>query len=486
MLDNLDARSIAQGRIELACLPAALDHYAAQLDDLFAYLGKPLQPDELQQVRGLLQRNLLEGFRAGSGAKLVVQYEITVAPTLKKNLALNISHAAPTMSQEFQGWAVNKPGPLFGQQADARVIDVADQLAGEPRTALDLGAGTGRNALDLARRGWQVDAVEQTPSFVQQIQSAAAIEQLPVKVIEMDLFDLLAAPPRPSYRLVVLSEVVSHFRNTDQLGKLFERVTPLVPRGGRLVFNAFLAEAGWKPSSLVREMAEAAWASLFTRDELQTALGNHPWKLLTDDAVYDYERQHLPAETWPPRVGSRSGPTVVVLPHDRGLPLRDALARLRTTVTRGLGAFAQAVHFSKWNNSSAVHQPTATVLECVLLTSFAATRVFTNPQRQRGSAKGTQTLLPAGAAGWWGMARYLAGKMNGPFFGQRALLVGTHFAITSRASHVAGHAQQLRSLSREEFVMGAHKASANKRRREKRRRKVEITRQRAAERQAAK
>ena len=41
-----------------------------------------------------------------------------------------------------------------------------DLLAGlEGRTALDAGAGTGRFALKLARRGWQVTAIEPNPAM---------------------------------------------------------------------------------------------------------------------------------------------------------------------------------------------------------------------------------------------------------------------------------------------------------------------------------
>lgn len=301
MLGNLDARTIEQGRIEWACLPAALAHYTRRLGELFASLGKPLAAAELDQVRELLRRNLEEGFRAGSGAKLTVQYEITVAPTLQKNLALNISHVVPTMAQEFAGWSANKQGPLFGGHADARVIDVAAEFdATATRRTLDLGAGTGRNALALARSGWKVDAVELTPEFVSQIRTAAAQENLPVQVFESDLFDALAKSEAERYDLAILCEVVSHFRTTDQLRALLQQTAAVVRPGGRLLFNAFLTEEGYAPSSLEREMSQAAWASLFARDELRQALGDLPWQPLADDAVFDYERRRLPPAAWPP------------------------------------------------------------------------------------------------------------------------------------------------------------------------------------------
>jgi precorrin-6B methylase 2 len=56
--------------------------------------------------------------------------------------------------------------PLFGTEPDARVWSLA-KAATDPADfpILDVGAGSGRNALPLARRGHPVDAVERFPTF---------------------------------------------------------------------------------------------------------------------------------------------------------------------------------------------------------------------------------------------------------------------------------------------------------------------------------
>ena len=86
---------------------------------------------------------------------------------------------------------------------------------------LDIGAGTGRNALALARRGHPVDVVEMTPKFADMIRLDAGRELLNVRVIQRDVFSRMDDLHR-DYQLILLSEVVSDFRTTAQLRALFE------------------------------------------------------------------------------------------------------------------------------------------------------------------------------------------------------------------------------------------------------------------------
>jgi SAM-dependent methyltransferase len=164
---------------------------------------------------------------------------------------------------------------------------------------LDIGAGTGRNALALARRGHPVDVVEMTPKFADMIRSDAARELLDVRVIQRDVFATLD-DLRRDYQLIVLSEVVSDFRTTQQLRGVFELAAQCLAPGGRLVFNAFLADEGYIPDNAVRELGQQTYTSIFTRDEMSSAAAQLPLELVADDSVYEYERAHLPDGAWPP------------------------------------------------------------------------------------------------------------------------------------------------------------------------------------------
>lgn len=55
--------------------------------------------------------------------------------------------------------------------------------------AIDVACGTGRNAIYLARRGWQVDAVDISAVALDRLIETATAESLPVACIQADLDD---------------------------------------------------------------------------------------------------------------------------------------------------------------------------------------------------------------------------------------------------------------------------------------------------------
>ena len=79
-----------------------------------------------------------------------------------------------------------------------------------------------------------------TPKFADMIRLDAGRELLNVRVIQRDVFSTMD-DLRRDYQLILLSEVVSDFRTTQQLRGLFELAAQCLAPGGRLVFNAFLA-----------------------------------------------------------------------------------------------------------------------------------------------------------------------------------------------------------------------------------------------------
>lgn len=67
-------------------------------------------------------------------------------------------------------------------------------------------------------------------------------------------------------------------------------------------------------------MAEVAWSSFFTRDELSRAMAGLPLEIIADDSAAQFERQHLPAKAWPPTPWFEpwaSGRSAFPLPHGR-------------------------------------------------------------------------------------------------------------------------------------------------------------------------
>ncbi|GAA2750707.1 class I SAM-dependent methyltransferase [Amnibacterium kyonggiense] len=71
---------------------------------------------------------------------------------------------------------------------------IAERVAGlAPGVAVDIGAGEGRNALALARRGWRVIATDFSPAAVEGMRAAGA--GLPLEAVEADATTWTAPEP---------------------------------------------------------------------------------------------------------------------------------------------------------------------------------------------------------------------------------------------------------------------------------------------------
>lgn len=293
---RLVRRSAVKGKIQLPAVPSMIDDYVAMCGNIFAEIGRAFTADELAHLKQVLQIQLTEAFAKSPRSTIVVSYSAGIAALL--NYEINIEWW--TLEQAYENWISTRKPPLFGTEPDARVWALATE-ASDPGAypILDIGAGTGRNALALARRGHPVDAVELAPKFAESIRTDAADQSLQVRVIEGDVFSS-TRELRQDYQLILLSEVVSDFRSAQELRGVFLLASVCLAPGGQLVFNAFLAKPGYSPDDAARELGQQCYTSIFTESEISTAAAGLPLSLVSDDAVYEYEKAHLPQEAWPP------------------------------------------------------------------------------------------------------------------------------------------------------------------------------------------
>lgn len=296
MVRRLHRRSTVTGEIRIPAVPGLIDEYVAMCDKIFSAVGCRFTPEQLAQLQSVLSRQLADAYGASQRSEIRISFDAPVGTVLNY-------HVAPewkTIGDVYAQWAATRQPPLFGTEPDARVWALAGE-ATDPAAfpVLDIGAGTGRNALALARRGHPVDVVELTAKFAEMIGASAAQESLTVRIFQRDVFtgttDL-----RDDYQLILLSEVVPEFRTTVELRKTFELAAGHLAPGGRLVFNTFLARDGFTPDSAMRELAEQVYSNMFTWDEMNRAVEGLPLRLVADDSVFEYERQHLPSGAWPP------------------------------------------------------------------------------------------------------------------------------------------------------------------------------------------
>ena len=296
MTRRLLRRAVTSGRIRLPAVPALLDDYQALCERSFAALGVTFNAEQQARLKSVLAGQLAAAYAASPRAEIVIAYESPVG----LNVNYTVTPSAASLGETYDHWVATREPPYFGTTADARVTALA---AESPSPAacpvLDLGAGTGRNALALARRGHPVDAVELSGKFAAILREEAGRESLAVRVIEGDVFASLD-DLRHDYGLVVLSEVVSDFRTTAELRRMFELAATCLAPGGRLVFNVFLPQVGYTPDAAARELGLQVYTSIFTYPEVAAAVAGLPLSLVADDPVHDYEQQNLPAGAWPP------------------------------------------------------------------------------------------------------------------------------------------------------------------------------------------
>jgi SAM-dependent methyltransferase len=296
MTRRLHRRSVVAGQVTVPAVPGMIDEYVTMCEALFAAVGRPFTAEQLEQVRAVLEGQLAQAYAQSPRSSIVISLDAPVGTIL------NYHVKAEWWSVEgaYENWISTRKPPLFGTEPDARVWSLANDTA-DPTTypVLDIGGGTGRNTLALARRGHPVDVVEMTPKFAEIIRADADRESLTVCVIQRDIFstddDL-----RRDYRLIVLSEVVSDFRTTQQLRAVFELAAQCLAPSGRLVFNAFLAKPGYGPDHAARELGQQCYTTIFTHHELSAAVSALPLQLVSDESVYEYEKSHLPEGAWPP------------------------------------------------------------------------------------------------------------------------------------------------------------------------------------------
>lgn len=296
MARRLYRRTVAEGQITLPAVPAMIDEYVTMCQNIFASLGVVYTEEESAQLKSVLKGELATAFKASSRSNIVIAFNAPFGVMLN----YRIKPQWATIGNDYDNWVGTRQGPLFGVEPDARVSALASE-APDPKAhrVLDIGAGTGRNALALARRGHPVDAVEMAAKFAEIIRSEAERDSLDVRVIQSDVFTALENVDC-EYQLIVASELVPDFRTSRELRGLLELAAEYLAPSGHIVFNAFLTRPGYLPDDAARELGQQCNTTFFTREELAGAVDQLPLQLVSDDSAYEYEKIHLPDGAWPP------------------------------------------------------------------------------------------------------------------------------------------------------------------------------------------
>ncbi len=322
-------RGQLEGHLFLPCAPALHEHAVALLRKLQTSLEGAADERRLGEWRERIALASEHEFAQAAEARLHVLYTNDAAGTLD----IVVHPQSESIHSHYQGWLEEREGPLFGAHADAGVLDFArERIAPDAGPVLDVGAGTGRNALALAELGFDVHALDLVPGFVQRLQAGAVERGVAVRALTGDLLDEALELPSSGYAWIVASQVVSHLRKVEDVQRFLARAAAVLRPGGWLLCNGFLAEDDYCPDPAVRELSQMAWSFVMTRKELRRAIAELPLALTEDVSYLDYERAHLPASAWPPTPWFESWATGRnVLPTEAPPPFEMRWLTLRRT-----------------------------------------------------------------------------------------------------------------------------------------------------------
>ena len=296
LIRRLTRRAVATGSMTLPAVPALLDRYVSDCFSVFTAIGRKVTPEQVAHGKTLFERALEQAFVASPRSNIVVTYEVMMGTEVR----YTVTPDAVPISQVYQDWLEALPEPIFGDSPDARLVSMVDEMGDQtPRTALDIGAGTGRNTQFLVARGYAVDAVELTPKFADMLRARASTHGQPIRVIEGDFFEHVTELGR-GYSLVLLSGVLGDFRGIEQLRAALEIAAERLMTEGVLALNIHVAKPGYEPDLPARQWGQQCCATLFTASEIAQTLVGLPLEIVKDDSAFDFERAHLPEAAWPP------------------------------------------------------------------------------------------------------------------------------------------------------------------------------------------
>lgn len=110
---------------------------------------------------------------------------------------------------------------------DPQLVDMAGELV--PGRAIDLGCGTGRNAVWLAARGWDVTGVDASAVGLSQAARSAQEAGVAISLVQADLLHYELAPG--AYELVVMANL--HFPPAER-EQLFAKAKAALAPGGHV------------------------------------------------------------------------------------------------------------------------------------------------------------------------------------------------------------------------------------------------------------
>jgi len=181
----------------------------------------------------------------------------------------------------FDDWVASRYQRLWPELFDPAVVDPAVDflidLAGAG-PALELGIGTGRIAVPLARRGIAVHGIELSPAMLAQLQA-----QPDANAISVTAGDFASVTVGSTFRLAyLLRNTITNLTTQDEQVDCFHNAAAHLAPGGRFVIENYIPELQrLPPGDTVRVFTRTATHLAFEEYDVaaQIATSHHYWMI---------------------------------------------------------------------------------------------------------------------------------------------------------------------------------------------------------------
>ena len=140
------------------------------------------------------------------------------------------------------------------------------------QTALDVGSGTGRLALKLARQGVAVTALDQSAEMLAVAQAKAQQENLTISFQTAPILEGLAELEKEKFDLVTCALVLCH---VEELKQAVAEMARVLKQGGTLIITDFHPASvteGWRTEIPRRDTSYFLTNVVHTRDDYENAV----------------------------------------------------------------------------------------------------------------------------------------------------------------------------------------------------------------------
>ena len=162
------------------------------------------------------------------------------ATTDARSLDALLAHQDPGRWDRFYADR-SRPVPFFGPAPDENLAAWIDEGLVRPGKAIDLGCGFGRNAVHLARHGFDVEAVDYSEAALAWGREAAQEAGVDVAFVRSDVFEL--QPAEAAYDFVYDGGCFHHIA-PHRRAQYVELVVRALRPGGTFGLTCFRPEGG--------------------------------------------------------------------------------------------------------------------------------------------------------------------------------------------------------------------------------------------------